>query len=333
MGHNPFTNLSKRAKITVGIYFSIFLFLAILVAVASRDVIFQAWTTRNWISAVAFGNNVYIFGGRNPDGTLCDEILQIDVTKSTLKRPAVFPYKCVGVNSAVLGDRIFILGGYDSKKYLDAVFEYNPVSQSIEIVTKMPKPLAYGNVASVYGNLYYIGGWDGNAFNTAIFEINPEKRTTRVIGYLEKPRQHFAAVSHSGKILIIGGEDKHGNSLDDILEIDTLKAITQQVGKLPEGCVYAQCALMENQLFVTGIWDTLNANSIIKFNLLRLADKSSLVATVSERHRGTGTVSIGNYLYMIGGKDSVLDRQLGVLRIDPKTGKTVSQRVKSYAWW
>ena len=188
-------------------------------------------------------------------------------------------------------------------------------------------------MASVYGNLYYIGGWDGNAFNTAIFEIDPEIRKTNVLGHLEKPRQHFAAISYSGKILIIGGEDKHGRSLDDILEIDTLKGITQQVGILPEGCVYAKCALIEKQLFVTGIWDTLKANSIIKFNLLRITDKSSLVATVTESHRGTMTVSIGNYLYTIGGNDSILERRLGVLRIDPKTGNTISQRIKSYAWW
>ena len=67
-----------------------------------------------------------------------------------------------GLGVAVVGDKIYALGGYGgSGAYLSANEEYDPVTDTWTFRTPMPTPMAYFGVAVYQGKIYCMSGENG----------------------------------------------------------------------------------------------------------------------------------------------------------------------------
>jgi hypothetical protein len=63
-----------------------------------------------------------------------------------------------GFGTAVVNDKIYVIGGYDGFNYLSEVLEYNPASDAWTSKAKMPTPRSQLAVAVWNGKIYAMGG-------------------------------------------------------------------------------------------------------------------------------------------------------------------------------
>lgn len=114
------------------------------------------WRERFTTSAV--GGNLYVFGGKNPRppyGTY-STVLMFDPVNSTWENKTRMPTPSESLSSAVLNGKIYITAGQNSDNIpLDAVEEYDPVTDSWTKLAPLPEYFFNANVsASSNGKLY-----------------------------------------------------------------------------------------------------------------------------------------------------------------------------------
>jgi hypothetical protein len=324
---------SLQSKKMITAYFLVFLAIFGFAAYSARTVIFRPWTVREWVSAISIGQKIFVFGGRSTNVKLHDDVLQIDIKHNTLKRIAKLPSKGFAINSVYVNDRIYLIGGYNGKQYIDDILEFHPSTKKTRVIGKLPEPRAFGGAAAILGKIYYIGGWKGKTYATEILQIDPNTGDVSVVGHLPGPRENFPAVSLSDRLYIIGGEDDQGKNLDDIVEIDPLQGIIQRTAKLPSPRTRPSATVLGNKIYVVGGWRGKHLDEIIEIDPSGEEIEVRVIGRRPELRSDMGFTAIDPYLYLIGGVGEPSGRQIGVLRIDPKTSETMYIRLKSYVWW
>ena len=86
-----------------------------------------------FLSAVAFGGKIYVFGGRGPGNTPSNTVFIYDPTANAWTSGATMPTSRWGVGACVCGSEIFVMGGFNpnlSPNYLTIVEAYNPVTDT-----------------------------------------------------------------------------------------------------------------------------------------------------------------------------------------------------------
>jgi len=245
MSSNFYNKLSTQSKTMIIAYFLVFLFIFGFAAYSARTVLFRPWTVREWVSAVSIGQKIFVFGGRSKNVTLHDDVLQIDIEHNTLKRIAKLPSKYFAINSVYVNDRIYLIGGYNGKQYIDDILEFHPSTKETRVIGKLPEPRAFGGVAPILGKIYYAGGWNGETYATEILQIDPKTGHVRITGHLPGPREYFPVIKEANPrtlFEVIEQIRQHDAAVADALaqltddfEYDTILAFIQKA------CEFVHC--------------------------------------------------------------------------------------------
>jgi outer membrane protein assembly factor BamB len=136
------------------------------------------------------------------------------------------------LSAVTIGNRAFLLGGYDGSKSIDTVLETTD-GRSFTQVATLPAPARYMAAAALDGRIYAFGGEaaSGGAGN-AIREVDPRAGTARVIGHLPQALSHASAVVLGGRVYILGGEIG-GSPSDAIWRFDPAGGRVVVAGRLP----------------------------------------------------------------------------------------------------
>ncbi len=117
------------------------------------------------------------------------------------------------VAGAVVGDRIYVVGGLSPSTIADTVEEYDPVSDHWQMRAPLPHQVHHPAAASMNGKLYVIGGyvarllsiWNGT---DTVYEYDPATNRWRGRAPMPTPRGALAAVVVEGRIYAVGGKDR-----------------------------------------------------------------------------------------------------------------------------
>ena len=72
------------------------------------------------------------------------------------------PHKRGSHVSAVVGDSLYVMGGWDSKQYLDHLEVFDTRAGRWRSAPHMATPRAYGSAAVLNDHIYIIGGLSGS---------------------------------------------------------------------------------------------------------------------------------------------------------------------------
>jgi outer membrane protein assembly factor BamB len=187
-------------------------------------------------AAAALGERVLVFGGGTEASS--DVVQALPASGGTVAAAATaaevgrLPTVRSDLSAAAIGDRIYVLGGYDGTAPLDSVLA-TADGTSFEQVAALPQPARYVALAALGGSLYAFGGETaGGGSSDAIRTVDPKAGTARVVGHLPRPLSHASAVALGGRIYVLGGETG-GVASDRVWSFDPASGKASAAGRLP----------------------------------------------------------------------------------------------------
>jgi hypothetical protein len=182
------------------------------------------------------GNRVLVFGGGTESST--DEVQALPAAGGAVAANAGasdvghLPTVRSDLGAVTIGDRAYVLGGYDGQTPIDSVLATADGTNFARIAT-LPDPARYIAVAALDGKIYAFGGEAASGGSSdAIQEVDPGAGTAHVIGRLPRPTSHAAAVVLGNYIYLLGGE-ANGVAGDRILRFDPQSRRVTPAGRLP----------------------------------------------------------------------------------------------------
>ena len=206
-------------------------------------------------AAVTLGERILVFGGGTSTSTDTVQSLQATggaVASGTVARQVGrLPTIRSDLSAVTIGDRAYVLGGYDGSEPIDSVLETTDGSAFTQVAT-LPTPARYMAVATLGGVIYAFGGESATGeANDAIQAIDPEAETARVVGHMPEPLSHAAAFNLGGQVYIAGGE-AGGAPSDAIWRFDPGSARVVRAGGLPVAASGAGAATVGSTEYLIG---------------------------------------------------------------------------------
>jgi outer membrane protein assembly factor BamB len=187
-------------------------------------------------AAVVLGDRVLVFGGGTETST--DAVQSLPAPGGAVTPGAVahtvgrLPTDRSDLSAVTIGNRAFLLGGYDGSKPIDTVLETADGRNFTQVAT-LPNPARYMAVAALGGRIYAFGGEAASGVaSDAIREVDPRAGTARLIGRLPQSLSHASAVVLGGRVYILGGEISASPS-DAIWRFEPAGARVVSAGRLP----------------------------------------------------------------------------------------------------
>lgn len=170
-------------------------------------------TPRAMSSAVAIGNKIYVFGGRNESG-ITNKVEVYDTGSDSWTRAAEMPDEKWNHMVAVVDGKIYVIGGItgtgSQRKSTGSVDVYDPAGDSWESGSGMLLSRQGAAIAVLQDRIYVIGGRIGTSATAGkatnrvdVYDPSEDSWTseTQVLG----KRTMARAVKAGNKIYLIGG--------------------------------------------------------------------------------------------------------------------------------
>ena len=175
-----------------------------------------------------------------------------DVNSWTLKTP--MPTARVGFGVAVVGGKIYAIGGEYGSRFLNTTEMYDPATENWTTKASMPTPRSGFGVAVVQNKIYVIGGH--NCTNAYLFTGTNEVYDTATDTWETRApmptlRGDMDANSVQGKIYVTGGNSVHGITGVNEAYDPAADAWTTKSPMPKPVCVYAS-ATINNSIYVIG---------------------------------------------------------------------------------
>lgn len=172
----------------------------------------QMPTARARLAVVAYQGQVYAIGGDTEDGV--SGVVEVyDPVTDTWTRRTSKPRSVRNIAAAVLGDRIYVPGGYDAMDQAIAAVEvYDPQADAWSEVAPLPVPLFAYAIAVVQGRLYLFGGSDGMRYLDTVFIYDPVSDTWGAGTPMSEPRGFCAAAVVGEQVFVLGGYNGQNES-------------------------------------------------------------------------------------------------------------------------
>ena len=151
--------------------------------------------------------------------------------------------------AATLGGAVYLFGGGDGVRQLDAIVRVAPGAPAT--VGHLPAPSSDQAGAEVGGAEYVVGGYTGTQWLDTIVRWRPG-RAARVVGHLPGPLRYAAVAAVAGRIVIAGGSTPAGTASDAVLSFDPATGSVTRIGRLPAPTTHAAAAALGTHVYVIG---------------------------------------------------------------------------------
>lgn len=150
-------------------------------------------------------NSIFLIGGMGTEGA-SDLTLRFDKTSSSWVSLAAKPTAVSEVRAAVVGGKIYVVGGMLADGSLTDILEvYSPETDTWETRAPTPMPLSNYGMTAFEGQIYIFGGWDGSTEMDTVFKYDPSVDEWEEAANLPTARADPAVVTMGDRIYVIGG--------------------------------------------------------------------------------------------------------------------------------
>jgi hypothetical protein len=189
-------------------------------------------------AAASFGPSAVVFGGG--EAVTIDKVQSFTSQGSQVIGKLPQPRSDLAV--ATIGDRTYVLGGYDGKSdQADVLVTTDRVSY--KVVTQLPTPVRYAGVAAVGTTIYLIGGEHNGAQVSQIQAVDVAAGTAKVVSNLPVALSHESVFVLGGTMFMAGGRSG-GAVRNQVDVIDLPTGGLTRAGLLPKAA--ADMAMGQN---------------------------------------------------------------------------------------
>jgi len=169
--------------------------------------------------------------------------------------------------SVAVAGKILLFGGFTQLgKDVADVDEYDPVANTWNRKTAMPRPLVLMPAVVSGGKVYVVGGRNSGGVQSSIFVYEPLRNSWGVVTSIPAlpPLWDEAAAAFGDRIYIIGGIRGTGANrvaVDDVFAYDPAKHTLTTRARLPIAVHGAGIAVLRNKIYVIGGRRTTGTNT------------------------------------------------------------------------
>jgi N-acetylneuraminic acid mutarotase len=260
---------------------------------------------RQEVGVAALDGRIYVVGGFRGDGGTVSTVEVYNPSADRWEFVAPLPIAVNHAVAAVVGDRLYVLGGHPpaGPEAVDNVFAYDPSSDTWAPRASMPTARGALSVAVADGKIYAAGGSPTPRENDfAVYD--PTADTWTMLPPMPTPRNHLAAGSLNGKVYVAGGRSDLSGITGVLEEYDpTTNAWTQRTAMpTPRGGIAAASA--NGLLYVFG-GEGNRSNPRGIFDQVEAYDPTSdswqRLAPMGVPRHGISAATLGNRIYIPGG--------------------------------
>ena len=138
------------------------------------------------------------------------------------EREASSPLARDELDAAVIGERVYLLGGHDQfaerrpqrRWSLDEVLAFDPKDGSYATAPSLPEPLDHAAAVAHKGNLYVAGGYSNESTSNRLWRYSPASRRWTRLAPMGQGRGGLDAAVIGDKIYAVGGKGPGFPDLD-----------------------------------------------------------------------------------------------------------------------
>lgn len=204
-------------------------------------------------AAELFGE-IYVPGGRQPDGQPTNLVEAYSPTQDAWRRVAPLPQPLSGALTLADGGFLYVIGGQGPDGALDTVYVYDPGADTWRPVAPLPAPRALAAGAALTGQLVVVGGTDGTAAQATCFTYSPAADVWQTCPDMLAARAGAGATVVLNKLYVVGGTSGQDSTGANGEIYDPNSQIWQVLTVPPELAAWQQPGVVhvENRLFAQG---------------------------------------------------------------------------------
>lgn len=204
-------------------------------------------------AAVAIGDRIYVIGGfKTTTNVPTADVLVFDTRAGTWSTAAPLPAPRGGHAAVVLGGKIHVIGGGNSRSTLSDHSEYDPGTNTWTDRAPLPQSKGSPAIAAFRGKLYSIGGRSGPGDFGDVDIYDPETGSWTP-GPPITPRGTAGATVYCGTIYVFGGESQAAKrTLAEVLRLDADGNRWILSMPMPSPRNYARPAVLNGSVFLLG---------------------------------------------------------------------------------
>jgi N-acetylneuraminic acid mutarotase len=266
-------------------------------------------------AAAVLGGQVLVFGGGTESSS--DEVQALPApggkvaSGATASAVGHLPTVRSDLSAVTIGNRAYVLGGYDGTAPLDSVLSTADGSSFSRVAT-LPAPARYLATAALGGKIYAFGGETASGGTSdAIREVDPQAGTARAIGHMPQPLSHAGAIVLGGSIYVLGGEDG-GTASDRIWRFEPASRKLVPAGRLPSPVAAGAATVVGSTGYLIGGKEASGValSSVIVLHLHRVAapaeEAETTTPATSTSKKGKPPAFAGRLMIADRGNDRLL---------------------------
>lgn len=155
----------------------------------------------------AYSNEIFSIGGQGLEG-ITGDVYKFDLTTGVWSAATTKPTPVSEVEAVLIGEKIYVPGGFVSDGTPTAVLEiYDPRQDVWSTGAPLPEPIANYALADYEGLLYLFGGTDGKNAKDTVWIYDPEENAWQPGTPMKVAREGAAAVALTDRIVVLGGRN------------------------------------------------------------------------------------------------------------------------------
>lgn len=247
---------------------------------------------------VATGSKIYVMGGWDGIGSVSNIVEEYDTNSGVWTRKSNMNTAVVYAAGALVGNQIYVLGGYTGSTITNRNQVYNITTNSWSLATNLPQARSGSGATVVGGKIYLIGGYFNNAALSTNQMFDPGNNTWVDKTAMTTARTDFATVTLNDGIYIIGGWNQ------DILNENEYYSPSSNTWTTlyPMPGYRAGCsgASANSRIYLIGGGDAYSFGTTT-LEYYPLTNEWKETASLPSPRSYFGSVSIGEKIYVVGG--------------------------------
>ncbi|XP_066300512.1 kelch-like protein 18 [Branchiostoma lanceolatum] len=244
---------------------------------------------------------IYAVGGLTQAGESLSTVEVFDpiLQQWDLAPPMASLRSRVGV--AVLGGKLYAIGGYDGEVRLSTVEEFDAATGKWSLTTSMNSKRSALGAAALVGKLFVCGGYDGISSLSSVECYDPDTRKWNLVTQMVRSRSAAGIAAFEGQLYALGGHD----GLQIFHSVEVYNPHTYQ-WSLISPMLTKRCRLgvagLDGKLYACGGYDGSGfLDSVEMYD--PATNLWTFVAPMNNRRSRVAVVSTCGRLYAIGGYD------------------------------
>ena len=216
---------------------------------------------------------------------------------------APMPTPRTEVAVAAIGERIYVIGGFDKTNRATAIVEvYDTITDTWDSAAPLPIPLHHVGAASLSGEVYVVGGYvEGWDATDSVFIYNQEADSWKEAASMPTKRGALTIQFVDGVLYAVGGADRIAL---DINEAYNPKTDTwQNMAPMPTARDHLASAVVDGKMYaIGGRIITLGSNLATNEVYDPKADSWQVQDSMPTARGGLAAAAIANTIFVFGGE-------------------------------